>query len=190
MMWAPPSHHARGKRHCPPIGGAGWAEPLLAMSQVPMSRVLLVTQLYCGHECEMSRHWYIIRGQHSKIMSIIQMLESNDKTYWRQFFWPTWWSGLHSRGTDLGCKMLGNALTSPDLAKVLTLGNKNTVTAQLSPCAVRTQEAAEVMSTKHPPSLASPEVLCLICYYSCVQWILNAMPLIPPGDHLSNKERN
>ena len=138
-----------------------------------MSRVLLITQLCCGHECEMPRHWYIIRGQHSKIMSIIQMLESNDKTYWRQFFWLTWWSGLHSRGTDLGCKMLGNALTSPDLAKVLTLGSENTVTAQLSPCAVRTWEAAEVMSTKHPPSLASPEVLCLICYYSCVQRILS-----------------
>lgn len=86
--------------------------------------------------------------------------------------------------------MLGNALMSPDLAKVLTLGSENTVTAQLSTCAVRTWEAAEVMSTKHPPSLASPEVLCLICYYSCVQWFLNAMPLIPPGDHFSDKERN
>lgn len=86
--------------------------------------------------------------------------------------------------------MLGNALMSPDLAKVLTLGSENTVTAQLSTCAVRTWEAAEVMSTKHPPSLASPEVLCLICYYSCVQWFLNAMPLKPPGDHFSDKERN
>ena len=88
------SHHpapqARGKGTLPHwrgwVGmyGLPWqgclAEPLLAVSQLPTSRVVLTTQLCCGRECEMPRHRYIIHGQHSKITSINQILESNDKT--------------------------------------------------------------------------------------------------------------
>ena len=90
MMWAQPAPQARGKGTLPHwrgwVGmyGSPWqgcrAEPLLAVSQLPMSRVVLTTQLCCGRESEMPRHRYVIRGQHSKITSMIQMLESNDKT--------------------------------------------------------------------------------------------------------------
>lgn len=62
------------------------------------------------------------------------MLESDDKTHLKAAFVADMMVRFALRGTDLGCKMLGNALMSPDLAKVLTLGSENTVTAQQYLC--------------------------------------------------------
>lgn len=96
LWWAPPTSPCKRQGTVPPLEGLG-GQSLLAMSQLPMSRELLSTA--ARHECEMPRHWYIIRGQHSKITPIIQMWNQDDKTTGAA---RPHINSLHSRGHRLG----------------------------------------------------------------------------------------